>query len=72
MKKKLTRKSSPRSKVFKRGAVHDRKIKKTYTVRKCMMCENDFKSSWIGNRICNPCKSTEYYQTGNDYTIMEQ
>jgi hypothetical protein len=66
MKKKLTRKFA------KRKAVHDRKIKKNYTMRKCMMCENNFKSSWIGNRICNPCKSTDYWKTGNDYSIMEQ
>tara|TARA_Y100001951_G_C11151139_1_gene189267 strand:- start:50 stop:253 length:204 start_codon:yes stop_codon:yes gene_type:complete len=40
--------------------------------RKCMMCEKDFMSEWIGNRICDPCKSTDYWKTGNDYSIMEQ
>ena len=72
MKKKLTRKSSPRSQVFKRGAIHGKKIKKTYIIRKCMMCENDFKSSWIGNRICEYCKNTDDWKSGNDYTIMPQ
>ena len=72
MKKKFTRKSSPRSQVFKRGASHGRRIKKNYTTRKCMMCGNNFKSSWIGNRICDACKLTEEWKTGNDYSIMEQ
>ena len=72
MRKKFKRNSKPRSGFFRRGAVHDRKIKKTYTIRKCMMCQQDFKSSWIGNRICEYCKNTDDWKTGNDYSIMEQ
>ena len=40
--------------------------------RKCMMCEKYFMSEWIGNRICEPCKDTDYWKTGNDYSITEQ
>ena len=35
--------------------------------RDCMMCYQPFISEGIHNRICIPCKSTGYWQTGNDY-----
>ena len=40
--------------------------------RDCMMCTKPFLSEWSGNRICNNCKATEYYKSGQDYSIMEQ
>ena len=27
------------------------------TLRTCLKCQNDFPSTWIGNRICEKCKS---------------
>ena len=59
MRKKFKRKSKPKSGFFRRGAVHDRKIKKNYTVRPCLACNTDFKSEGINNRICSLCKGTE-------------
>ena len=53
MRKKFKRNVKPRSQVFRRGAVHDRKIKKNYTVRPCLSCNEDFKSEGIHNRICD-------------------
>ena len=35
--------------------------------RDCMMCYQPFQSEGIHNRICISCKSTGYWQTGNDY-----
>jgi ribosomal protein L34E len=40
--------------------------------RECMMCNKPFLSEGIHNRICRNCKATEYYQSGQDYSIMEQ
>ena len=40
--------------------------------RNCMMCTKPFLSEWSGNRICNNCKGTEYYQTGQDFSVMGQ
>ena len=40
--------------------------------RDCMMCNKPFLSEGIHNRICRNCKATEYYQSGQDYSIMEQ
>ena len=40
--------------------------------RNCMMCTKPFLSEWSGNRICNNCKATDYYKSGQDYSIMEQ
>lgn len=69
MKIKRIRNSKPRSQFFRRGAIHDRKIKKSYTIRVCMMCREDFKSSGVGNRICTPCRRTDLWKSGpNCYT----
>ena len=38
----------------------------------CMCCNKKFLSEGIHNRICNGCKGTEYYKSGQDYSIMEQ
>lgn len=27
--------------------------------RKCLNCQADFKSGWIGNRICPKCKASD-------------
>ena len=37
--------------------------------RNCMMCYNPFLSEGIHNRICTMCKETEYYQSGQDYSM---
>ena len=58
---------------YRRGPdkqIGTRTIPKKKKKRKCMMCEKDFISSWIGHRICTPCKSTGYSQTGGEYSIM--
>ncbi len=71
MLKKSKRSFSPRSQYFRRGAVHDRKIKKSYVIKKCLFCEQDFQSEGTHNRLCTPCKSTGYWQTGNDYSLIK-
>ena len=38
--------------------------------RDCMMCYNPFLSEGIHNRICTKCKETEYYQSGQDYSMV--
>ena len=38
--------------------------------RNCMMCYNRFLSEGIHNRICTKCKETEYYQSGQDYSMV--
>ena len=38
--------------------------------RNCMMCYNSFLSEGIHNRICRNCKATEYYQSGQDYSMV--
>ena len=70
MLKKSKRSFSPRSQYFRRGAVHDRKIKKSYVIKKCLFCEQDFQSEGTHNRLCTPCKSTVYWQSGNDYSLI--
>ena len=71
MLKKSKRSFSPRSQYFRRGAVHDRKIKKSYVIKKCLFCEQDFQSEGTHNRLCTPCKSTGYWQTGTDYSLIK-
>ena len=39
--------------------------------RECMSCYQPFISEGIHNRVCLACKSTGYWQTGNDYNIMK-
>jgi Zn finger protein HypA/HybF involved in hydrogenase expression len=72
MRKKYKREGTKRSAVFKRGAVHDRKIKKNLSKRKCLSCEEEFNSEGIHNRICPLCKGTEEWEMGNDYSVMQQ
>ena len=43
------------------------KFKSEKKKRKCMMCKKEFISDWIGNRICNPCKLTDTWKSGNCY-----
>ena len=38
--------------------------------RNCMMCYKPFVSTWNGNRICSGCKETEYYISGQDYSMV--
>ena len=30
--------------------------------RKCLSCQEDFASEWVGNRICNRCKNTSKFR----------
>jgi hypothetical protein len=71
LKEKAKRKSVPRSQYFRRGAVHDRKIKKNYIEKNCMMCYRPFMSEGNHNRICCGCKQTDDWQYGNDYKVMK-
>ena len=32
--------------------------------RKCLMCQETFTSSGIGERVCTPCKSTDLWSSG--------
>lgn len=48
------------------GIVGDRYVSKQNPKakwRKCLCCGEGFMSSWIGNRICSPCKESELFQS---------
>ncbi len=36
-------------------------VKKT---RKCLMCDSEFTSKHIGERVCPPCKETSAWRSG--------
>ena len=38
--------------------------------KKCLTCNNPFESKGKFNRVCNDCKRTEYWGTGNDYRVI--
>ncbi|WP_422369633.1 helix-turn-helix domain-containing protein [Pelagibius sp.] len=38
-------------------------LPETVQSRPCLMCGREFESSWIGNRTCGQCKSTEAYKS---------
>ena len=40
--------------------------------RKCLTCGKKFDSSWIGNRICKPCKAGKAYRSGTDFDTPAQ
>ena len=63
---KRTYRRGPDKQIANRVATKKKKKKE------CMMCNKPFLSEGIHNRICNGCKGTEYYQCGQDYSIMEQ
>ncbi len=33
-------------------------------VRRCLICADKFVSSWAGERVCKPCKSTARWKQG--------
>lgn len=35
--------------------------------RKCLMCQDEFESSWSGERVCKRCKSSNTWRSGTDY-----
>lgn len=38
--------------------------------KKCLTCNSPFESKGKFNRVCNDCKRTEYWGTGNDYRVI--
>ena len=46
--------------------------KQVKKVRNCMMCNKPFKSQAKFNRICWPCKNSDDWRYGNDYSIISQ
>ena len=48
------------------------KPKENIKLRNCMTCNNIFKSTWNGNRVCYTCKNSDNWYHGNDYSIMRQ
>ena len=38
--------------------------------KKCLSCNSPFESKGKFNRVCNDCKRTEYWGTGNDYRVI--
>ena len=32
--------------------------------RRCLSCEEEFHSKWIGHRICDACKDTDVWRSG--------
>ena len=62
-------------KSYRRGPdkqIASRVATKNKMQRECMCCNRKFLSEGIHNRICNGCKGTEYYKSGQDYSIVEQ
>jgi len=62
-------------KSYRRGPdkqIASRVATKNKMKRECMCCNKQFLSEGIHNRICNGCKATDYYKTGQDYSMMEQ
>lgn len=37
--------------------------------RKCLNCGKQFWSDHIGNRVCDGCKATAPWRSGNDFTL---
>ena len=48
------------------------KSKQEKKVRNCMMRNKPFKSQAKFNRICWPCKNSDDWRYGNDYSITSQ
>lgn len=48
----------------------ERKEKAKKEKKKCLTCNNPFESKGKFNRVCNDCKRTEYWGTGNDYRVI--
>lgn len=44
-----------------RGGPGEQLKPKTESRRACLCCRRPFPSSWIGNRVCGNCKTTEAY-----------
>jgi hypothetical protein len=38
--------------------------KHTPKTRQCLRCSRDFRSNWIGNRVCRQCKSSSDWSEG--------
>jgi hypothetical protein len=36
----------------------------TPKLRTCLRCQSPFESTWAGERICRPCKSTHAWRSG--------
>jgi len=54
--------------LMKKEAERKDKVKKEK--KKCLSCNSPFESKGKYNRICNECKRTEYWGTGNDYRVI--
>lgn len=54
--------------LMKKEAESKDKVKKEK--KKCLSCNSPFESKGKYNRICNECKRTEYWGTGNDYRVI--
>jgi len=54
--------------LMKKEAESKDKVKKEK--KKCLTCNSPFESKGKFNRVCNDCKRTEYWGTGNDYRVI--
>lgn len=36
--------------------------------RKCLRCQSNFQSGWVGERICSRCKNTSAWRAGAPVT----
>lgn len=51
----------------KLSSIAEQKRSKKKQLRPCLRCKQLFYSLGIGNRICDACKSTTIWETGNDF-----
>lgn len=40
-------------------------------LRKCLKCFESFLSMWVGNRICDRCKTHVDWDNESDYNVMD-
>ena len=38
-------------------------------MRPCLKCRKPFESSWAGERICQPCKSSQIWRGGTNFEL---
>ncbi len=48
----------------------DRTCEHVRARRRCLRCETDFDSAWVGERICPHCKSTSAWRSGQPAPIF--
>lgn len=63
------RKYLPEYAVQRKYISHKKKPPEIFTMRTCLKCDRQFKSSWIGNKICPDCLGSMEYQYIPDHSV---